>query len=58
MSPHPQPQSESASMLTALYCITMIHQLVQGRACTNTMFGQTLQSAVVYHEYKVNVIKI
>ena len=34
--PSPQPQIESASMLTALYCVTMIqaeiHQLFQGRA--------------------------
>ena len=38
----PQHQFESASMLTALYCVIMIHQLFQER-------GQTLklQSAVV-----------
>ena len=39
-------------MLTALYCVTMIHQLFQGRACLNTHknnVGQTLklQSALV-----------
>ena len=33
----PQTQFELASMLTALYCVTMIHQLFQGRACTNTI---------------------
>ena len=45
----PQPQFESASMHTALYCVTMIHQLYEGRACTIHNFGQTLklQSAVV-----------
>ena len=35
----PKLQIESASMLIALYCVTMIqaeiHQLFQGRACTN-----------------------
>ena len=36
-------------MLTALYCVTMINQLFQGRACTKHNFSQTLklQSAVV-----------
>ena len=33
----PQPQFEPASMYTALYCVTMIHQLFQGRAGTNTI---------------------
>ena len=37
----PQPKIELASMLTALYCVKMIqaeiHQLFQGRACTNTI---------------------
>ena len=37
----PQEQIESASMLTALYCVTIIqaeiHQLFQGRGCTNTI---------------------
>ena len=33
----PQLQCESVSMLTALYCVTMIHRLFQGRACTNTI---------------------
>ena len=39
----PQPQIESASMLTDLYCVTMIHaeiQLFQGRACTNTILAK------------------
>ena len=39
MSPHQQIESES--MLTALFCVTMIQakifQLFQGRACTNTI---------------------
>ena len=47
-------QIESASMLTALYCVTMIqaeiYQLFQGRACTTLK----IQSA----EYKVKVIEI
>ena len=36
-------------MLTALYCVTMFHQLFQGRACTNTILVKTLklQSSVV-----------
>ena len=42
----PQPQFESASMLIALCCVTMIHQLFQGRACTNTILVK-YQSAVV-----------
>ena len=33
----PQPQFKEASMLTALYCVTMINQLFQGRARTNTI---------------------
>ena len=41
----PKPQIETASMLTALYCVTMIqaeiHQLFQGRACNKHNFGQT-----------------
>ena len=32
-----QPQFDSASMHTALYCFTMIHQSFLGRACTNTI---------------------
>ena len=44
--------SESASMLTALYCVTKIqaeiHQLFQGKACTNTILVTfKLQSGVV-----------
>ena len=35
--PPPQPQFELASMLAALYCVTMTHQLFQGRACTSTI---------------------
>ena len=39
-----QPQIESESMLTALYCVTMrqaeIHQLFQRRACTNTILAK------------------
>ena len=37
----PKLHIESASMLTALYYITtiqIIHQLFQGRACTNTIW--------------------
>ena len=34
----PQPHFESASMLTGIYCVTMIHQLFQGRACAYTIF--------------------
>ena len=49
----PKPQIESASMLkTAIYYVTMlqakIHQLFQGRVCTNTILVTfKLQSAVV-----------
>ena len=39
----PQQQFESASILTALYCVTMIHQLFQGRACTKHNFGHPLK---------------
>ena len=38
-----QQQIEPASMLTTLYCVTMIqaeiHQLIQRRACTNTIWS-------------------
>ena len=33
----PSTAIELASILTALYCVTMIHQLFQGRVCTNTI---------------------
>ena len=39
--PPPQTQNESASLLTAFYCVTRIqaeiHHLFPGRACTNTI---------------------
>ena len=41
-----QPQFKLVNMLTALYCVTMIHQLFQGRACTNTILVK-LSIAVV-----------
>ena len=48
----PQPQIELASMFTALYCVTIIqaeiHQLFQEKACTNTIFGQTLNYKVLW----------
>ena len=39
----PQPQFESASMLTALYCVTMIHQLFHRESMYKHNFGQTLK---------------
>ena len=45
----PQPQFESVSMLTVLYCVTKIHQLLLRENMHKHYFGQTLklQSAVV-----------
>ena len=58
-----QPQFELASILTALYCVTMvqaeIHQLFQGRAWTNTILVKL--QIIKYcgcRECKVKVIKI
>ena len=49
--PH-QPHIESASMLTALYCVAMIqteiHQSFQGRACTNTILDKLLDYKVLW----------
>ena len=46
-------------MLTALYCVTMIHQLLQGRACTNSIWSNfEITKCCGYGEYKVKVIKI
>ena len=61
--PPPQPQIESTSILTALYCVTIIqaeiHQLFQGRACTNTILVKLLITKYFsYLEYKVKVMKI
>ena len=57
----PKLQNEPASMLTALYCVTMIkvkiHQLFQGEACTNTFWSNNTK-CVGYIEYKVKVIDI
>ena len=55
----PQLQFELASMLTALYSVTMIHQLFQGRICGQTQFGQTLklQSAVVTMNIRTRSLK-
>ena len=45
----PQPKFESVSMLSALYCVTKIHQLLLRENMHKHYFGQTLklQSAVV-----------
>ena len=53
-----QPQFELASMLTAFYCVTMTHQLFQGRACTNIILAKPWNTKCCgYYEYKVKVIK-
>ena len=44
----PKLQIESASMLTVLYCVTMFHQLFQGRACTNTILVRILIYKVLW----------
>ena len=59
----PKPQIESASLLIAVYCVTMIqtdiHQLFQGRACTNTILVKLeITKCCCYLEYKVKVIEI
>ena len=58
--PHPPPppppthqaQIESASMLTALYCVTVkqaeIHQSFRGRACTNIILVMLLNYKVLW----------
>ena len=43
-----QPQFESESTLTALYCVKMIHQLFQGRACTNTILVKLCYKQCIY----------
>ena len=56
---HTQSQFKFASMLTALYCVTMIHQLFQGRACKNTIWSNfEITKCYGYGEYKVKVIRI
>ena len=59
----PKLQIESASMLTALYCVTIIqaeiHQLFHGRACANTILVKLLNYKYYgYLECKVKVMKI
>ena len=56
----PQLQLESASMLTALYCVTIIHQLFHRGEQAQTQFWSNFEitKCCGYHEYKVKVIKI
>ena len=43
-------------MLTALYCVTMIHQLFQGRACTTQFLSNfEITKCCGYREYKVKI---
>ena len=57
--PPPHTHTHNRNLSTALYCVTMIHQLFQGRACTNTIWSNfEITKCCGYGEYKVNVIKI